>query len=164
MYFPGTASSKTPAWQCRRHKRHGSDPWVGKILWRMEYSSIPEYQNTHSSIFDWRILRRSLVDYSPQRRTELDTTVATQHVHTMWIHCCVARILQYDTSKIFSWKNMKKKRKNLHFPILEIVTFKILFTCCLDFYMDSPRICRLFLKRARQQIFQAFRADGFSNN
>ena len=43
MYFPGTASSKTPAWQCRRHKRHGSDPWVGKILWRMEYSSIPEY-------------------------------------------------------------------------------------------------------------------------
>ena len=43
MDFPGSASSKTPAWQRKRHERHGSDPWVGKILWRMEYSSIPEY-------------------------------------------------------------------------------------------------------------------------
>ena len=32
--FPGGASGKEPARQHRRHKRHGFDPWVGKIPWR----------------------------------------------------------------------------------------------------------------------------------
>ena len=27
-------SGKEPAYQCRRHKRLGFDPWVGKIPWR----------------------------------------------------------------------------------------------------------------------------------
>ena len=29
--FPGGAGGKEPACQCRRRKRHGFDPWVGKI-------------------------------------------------------------------------------------------------------------------------------------
>ena len=29
--FPGGASGKEPAHQCRRRKRRGFDPWVGKI-------------------------------------------------------------------------------------------------------------------------------------
>ena len=29
--FPGGASGKEHACQCRRHKRHGFDPWVRKI-------------------------------------------------------------------------------------------------------------------------------------
>ena len=32
--FPGSASGKEPACQCRRHKRHEFNPWVGKIPWR----------------------------------------------------------------------------------------------------------------------------------
>ena len=32
--FPGGASGKEPACQCRRPKRRWFDPWVGKILWR----------------------------------------------------------------------------------------------------------------------------------
>ena len=28
MGFPGGASGKKPACQCRRHKRHKFDPWV----------------------------------------------------------------------------------------------------------------------------------------
>ena len=31
MGFPGDSSGKEAACQCRRHKRHGLDPWVGKI-------------------------------------------------------------------------------------------------------------------------------------
>ena len=34
MCFPGGASGKEPACQCRRHKRHRFDPSVGKIPWR----------------------------------------------------------------------------------------------------------------------------------
>ena len=32
--FPGDASGKEPACQCRRRKRRGFDPWVGKIPWK----------------------------------------------------------------------------------------------------------------------------------
>ena len=31
MGFPGGASGKELACQCRRHKRRGFDPWVGTI-------------------------------------------------------------------------------------------------------------------------------------
>ena len=32
--FPGGASGKEPAYQCRRHKRCGFNPWVGNVPWR----------------------------------------------------------------------------------------------------------------------------------
>ena len=32
--FPGGTSGTEPTGQCRRHKRRGFDPWVGKIPWR----------------------------------------------------------------------------------------------------------------------------------
>ena len=32
--FPGGASGKEPTCQCRRHRRRGFYPWVGKIPWR----------------------------------------------------------------------------------------------------------------------------------
>ena len=34
MGFPSGSAGKEPACQCRRHKRHGFSPWVGKIPWR----------------------------------------------------------------------------------------------------------------------------------
>ena len=32
--FPGSASGKEPVCQCRRHKRGGINPWVGRTSWR----------------------------------------------------------------------------------------------------------------------------------
>ena len=32
--FPGCTSGKEPTCQCRKHKRHGLDPWVRKTPWR----------------------------------------------------------------------------------------------------------------------------------
>ena len=40
--FPGGASGKEPAFQCRRHKRFRFDPWVRKIPWRRAWQPIPE--------------------------------------------------------------------------------------------------------------------------
>ena len=37
--FSSGASGKEPASQFRRHKRHGFDPWVGKIPWRRAWQS-----------------------------------------------------------------------------------------------------------------------------
>ena len=48
--FSGGTSGKEPSsCQCRRRKKHGLDPWVGKIPWRRAW------QPTHSSILVWRI-------------------------------------------------------------------------------------------------------------
>ena len=39
--FPGGASSKESACQCRKHKRPGFCPWVGKIPWRRAWQPTP---------------------------------------------------------------------------------------------------------------------------
>ena len=65
--FPDGASGKEPACQCRRHKRCGLSPWVGKIPWRRAWQPTPvlflpgEYHG-----------QRSLVGYSPWIRKESD--------------------------------------------------------------------------------------------
>ena len=41
--FPGVASGKEPAYQCRRCKRHGFNPWVRKIPWRRAWQPTPVF-------------------------------------------------------------------------------------------------------------------------
>ena len=48
MCFPGGTSGKEPTCQCKRHKRRGFDPWVGKI-------PLEEGMTAHSSNLAWRI-------------------------------------------------------------------------------------------------------------
>ena len=70
MGFPGGASGKEPACQCRRHNRRGFDPGVGKIPWRRAWKPTPEFlpgeshrQRTrqatvHEVIKSWTQLKR----------------------------------------------------------------------------------------------------------
>ena len=39
--FLGGAGGKEPTCQCRRHKRHGFNPRVGKIPWRRNWQPTP---------------------------------------------------------------------------------------------------------------------------
>jgi len=57
MGFPGGASDKEPACQCRRHKRQ--DPWVRKIPWRTVWypTAVLLPAESHE--------QRRLVGYSP---------------------------------------------------------------------------------------------------
>ena len=41
--FPGGASGKQPACQCRKLKRRGFDPRVGKIPWRRVWQPTPVF-------------------------------------------------------------------------------------------------------------------------
>ena len=68
---PGGINGKEPTWQCRTCKRHGFDPWVGKIPWRRTWQPTSVFLpgEAHG--------QRSLVGYSPQGHKELDTTEAT---------------------------------------------------------------------------------------
>ena len=76
--FPGGASGKEPACQCRRLKRCGFHPWVGKILWRRAGQPTPVFlpEESHG--------QRSLVGYSPWGHKELDRT------EQLSMHACKA--------------------------------------------------------------------------
>ena len=59
---------KESACQCRRHKRHWFDPWVGKIPWRRARKPTPVFLPGESRG------QSSLAGYSPQGRKESDMT------------------------------------------------------------------------------------------
>ena len=72
---PRWLSGKESACQCRRCKRHGLDPWVGKIPWNRKWQHGPVSclgKKSHG----WR----SLASYSPWSRRESDTTEHTLSV------------------------------------------------------------------------------------
>ena len=68
LSFPGGASGKEPACQCRRHKRHGLNPWVRKIPWRRAWQPTPVFLPGKSHG------QRRLAGYSPVGQKELDMT------------------------------------------------------------------------------------------
>ena len=41
--FPGGTSGKEPSCKCRRYKRCGFNPWVGKIPWRRAWQPTPVF-------------------------------------------------------------------------------------------------------------------------
>ena len=74
--LPRWCRGKESACQCRRHKRHGFNHWVGKILWRRRWQLDPVFLPGESHG------RRSLAGYSPWRHRELGVTEHTcRHAH-----------------------------------------------------------------------------------
>ena len=69
--FPGGATGKEHAYQCRTCKRHGFNPCLGRE------DSLEEGMATHSSILAWRASWTEEVGYSPWDWKELDATEAT---------------------------------------------------------------------------------------
>ena len=43
LCFPGGTNGKESTCQCRRHKKHRLDPWVGKIPWRRIQQPTPVF-------------------------------------------------------------------------------------------------------------------------
>ena len=64
---------KEPICQCRRHRRRGFDPWVGKIPWRRKQQPTPVFSPGESHE------QRSLAGYSPWCRKGL---ALTEREHT----------------------------------------------------------------------------------
>ena len=60
--FQSGTSGKEPTCQCRRCKRHGFEPWVGKIPWRRAWQPTPVFLPGESHG------QRSLAGYSPWGR------------------------------------------------------------------------------------------------
>ena len=74
--FPGEASGKEPACQCRRRRRRRFNPHLGKIPWRRAWQPTPVFLPGES------LGQRSQVGYGPQGHKKLDMTEATEYVGT----------------------------------------------------------------------------------
>ena len=57
--FPGCTEVKTSSCECRKHRRHGFNPKVGKILWRGKWQPTPVFLPGKVHI------QRALVGFSP---------------------------------------------------------------------------------------------------
>ena len=79
MGFPGGASGKEPACQCRRCKAGGFDSLVGKIPCRRAGQPTPVFMPGESHG------QRSLMGHCQRGCKELDTTEATEHTHNIYI-------------------------------------------------------------------------------
>ena len=69
--LPRWLSGKEFTCQCRRHKRCRFHPWARKIPWKREWQPTPVF------LLGKPYRHRSLADYSPWGRRELDTTEHT---------------------------------------------------------------------------------------
>ena len=116
--FPGGASGKESACQCRRQKRHCFDLWVGKIPWSRSRQTTPVFL---SGKFHGQ---RSLADYSPWGCKESNTT---EHTRVCVCVCvCVLFI-------IFMNKFPKYKLSELN-PFISVTAcyFKTLNKCQMN--------------------------------
>ena len=68
--------------QCRSHRRHGFNPWVGKIPWRRKWQLTPVFLpgKFHG--------QRSLVGYSPWGHQESDMTERLPLIHLVYLLFC----------------------------------------------------------------------------
>ena len=81
------SSGKESTYQCRRHRRLGFHPWMGKSPWRRQPTPIFWPGESHG--------QRSLAGYSPWGLKESDPTEHTHthaHMHThiyflIFFHC-----------------------------------------------------------------------------
>ena len=71
MDFPGGTIGKEPICQCKRCKRPGFDPWVGKIPWRRAWQPTLVFLPGESHG------QKSLAGYSPWGHKDSDTTEVT---------------------------------------------------------------------------------------
>jgi len=74
--LPQWLSGKKIHLWCRKHRRHGFDPWVGTIPWRRAWKLTPVFlpREPHG--------QRSLVGYSLWGHKESDTTEANEQACT----------------------------------------------------------------------------------
>ena len=89
--FPSGTSGKESYCQCRRHKRHGFNPWVGKIPWSRKWQPTSVFLpgEFHG--------QRSLAGYSPWGHKESDMTEHTStqsRTNVAWFHFIENQVIE----------------------------------------------------------------------
>ena len=97
MGFPGVASSKEPACQCKRQKRCGFDPWVREIPWRRVWQPTPVFLPGESHG------QRHLVGYIVHRVTQSQTQLKQLSMHASFSQ----DMRRHEESNADTWPNIK---------------------------------------------------------
>ena len=84
--FPGGTNGKEPTCQCRRHKRCGFNPWVGKILWRRAWQPTPVFLPRESS---WTEKPGRLQSIGSQRVRHNWSDLACMHTIPLVLICII---------------------------------------------------------------------------
>ena len=101
MGFLTWLSSKESACQCRRCRKCGFSPWVGKILWRRKWQSTPVFLPGESP--GWR----SLAGYSQWGHKESDARYHTSMVGPRWSSVCLGLPGQVQSLKRGLWVRLR---------------------------------------------------------
>ena len=85
--FPGGASGKEPACQCRRCKKCEFDPWTGKIPWRSAWQPTPVFLPAESH--GQRSLAGTVHRVTQPDRLTLSPSLSHRHTPVVLGKCCV---------------------------------------------------------------------------
>ena len=96
-------SGKESACQCRRHKRHRFNPWVGKIPWSRKWQPTPVV------LLEKIPWREEPACYSPEGCKESDMT---EHTHNYILFMTFLLILNLSPCKYI--KNITQPLKRIH--------------------------------------------------
>ena len=68
--FPGSTSGKGPACQSRTLKKHGFNPWIGKIPWRRAWQPTPVLlpEESHGQMGWWATVYRVIKNWTQLKR------------------------------------------------------------------------------------------------
>ena len=107
--LPGGASHKEPTYLCRRHKRHGFDPWVGKMSWRKawqptQYSCL---ENPMDRGAWWAIVHRVAKSWTWHNWLSMHT-----HTHTHIRICIYVHTHIINSLSVYTHAHRERKRKN----------------------------------------------------
>ena len=117
MSFPGGASGKESSCQCRRHKRHGFNPWVGKIPWRTWQSTpvVLPGESYHRGVW-WAPVHSVKRSQKQLKRLSMCGCMHTHthtHTHTKLNHFAIhLKLTQHWKST--QLQNKLKKKNNLN--------------------------------------------------
>ena len=121
--FPGGANSKEPVSQCRRYKRPGFDPWVGKIPWRRAWQPTPVFLPGESH------RQRYLVGLHGVTKTWTGLKQLGMHTHSHDIYKMVRTII---VSRVISIGYFKSRSTNVqHLPQVFIFVNLWRYLLCL---------------------------------
>ena len=104
MGFSGGAAGKEPSCQCRRLKRYGFDPWMGKIPWVGKIPKRRAWQPTPVCLPRKSHGQRSLMGYSPWGRKESYTTERLS-IHPVWVYYMVICLLWFSPNSLWPSKS-----------------------------------------------------------
>ena len=91
--FSGGGSGRELACQCRRHKRHGFDPWVKKIAWKRAWQFTPVFLLGESH-GQWRLAGSGSWGHKDRTQLKQLSTHTCMHIiyknilNILVLYCC----------------------------------------------------------------------------